>query len=170
MGVTIGYNGSTIASMSASGSKTLLTEGKYCGGNITVSYQESAVPCRSFTVTVASDQTSKTYLTSAESEIVSHMSDANFWVAVLPLFGYSSGLSFRGGFNTNRDLRADAAAPIYGMLYRTNSSGANTYGLTTKIPTASGADIGVDSTGRIFVYATSTVVLRAGDYLCVCGW
>lgn len=36
--VTISYKGSQIASMDASGTKTLLTEGKYCEDDITVSY------------------------------------------------------------------------------------------------------------------------------------
>jgi len=36
--VEISYKGSTIATMSASGTKTLLTEGKYCEDDITVEY------------------------------------------------------------------------------------------------------------------------------------
>ena len=36
--VTVSYKGSQIASMDASGTKTLLTEGKYCEDDITVSY------------------------------------------------------------------------------------------------------------------------------------
>jgi hypothetical protein len=173
MGVTIGYNGSTIASMNASGTKTLLTSGKYCEGNISVVFQDSSgtpVPCRSFSATVAADQTDKTYLTSADSDIASHRSDSSFWVAVIPQFGYSSGLSFRGGFSTMRELRADASSPLYGVYLRTSSTGTASYGMITKAPTASGADVGVDSTGRIFVYASNSSVLRAGDYLCVCGW
>lgn len=38
--VEISYNGNTIASMSDSGTATLETEGKYCSGNITVSYSK----------------------------------------------------------------------------------------------------------------------------------
>lgn len=36
--VTISYKGSEIASMSATGTKTLLTEGKYCEDDITIDY------------------------------------------------------------------------------------------------------------------------------------
>lgn len=36
--VTISYKGNSIATMSASGSKTLLTEGKYCEDDITIDY------------------------------------------------------------------------------------------------------------------------------------
>ena len=171
MGVAITYKGNTIASMADSGSKTLKTAGKYCEADIGISYTASAaVPCKSFTATVAADQTAKTYLTSADSDIVSHMSDSNFWVAVIPLFGYSSGLSFRGGFDTTRNLHDGASDAVYGILYRTTSSGASSSTWISKAATASGADIGVDSTGKIFVYASSTIVLRAGAYMCVCGW
>lgn len=36
--ITISYNGNTIATMSESGTKTLLTDGKYCEDDITVVY------------------------------------------------------------------------------------------------------------------------------------
>lgn len=36
--ITISYKGETIATMDASGTKTLETEGKYCEDDITVSY------------------------------------------------------------------------------------------------------------------------------------
>lgn len=40
--VTIKYRGSGIATMSASGTKTLGTEGKYCDSNIVVEYSKPA--------------------------------------------------------------------------------------------------------------------------------
>lgn len=36
--IDINYKGSTIASMDASGTKTLLTSGKYCEGNVEIVY------------------------------------------------------------------------------------------------------------------------------------
>ena len=42
--VNINYKGSKIAGMDASGTKTLLTEGKYCEGNISVEYNKPAAP------------------------------------------------------------------------------------------------------------------------------
>lgn len=38
--ITISYKGSSIATMDASGTKTLLTEGKYCEDDITISYTQ----------------------------------------------------------------------------------------------------------------------------------
>lgn len=42
--VTISYKGSEIASMSATGTKTLLTEAKYCEDDITVAYTKPSAP------------------------------------------------------------------------------------------------------------------------------
>jgi hypothetical protein len=42
--VTISYKDSQIASMDASGTKTLLTEGKYCEDDIIVSYTKPSAP------------------------------------------------------------------------------------------------------------------------------
>lgn len=42
--VTISYNGNEIASMSATGTKTLLTEAKYCEDDITIDYVKPSAP------------------------------------------------------------------------------------------------------------------------------
>lgn len=39
-GVTINYKGGALASMDATGTKTLLTSGKYCEGNIEIAYEQ----------------------------------------------------------------------------------------------------------------------------------
>ena len=198
MGVTIGYKGNTIATMSAQGTKTLQTAGKYCEDDITVGYVPDgatpsgsinitqngtvdvtnyasavvAVPVptinsKSVTVTVSADATTKTTLTSADADIAAHRADSSFYVGFVPLFAYNSGLSFRGGLNTNHTL---SDGSTYGYYMRTNSSGANSFGYITKNAQAAGADIGTTAAGEIFVYASSTLNLRAGNYLVFCGW
>lgn len=47
--VTISYKGNSIATMSASGTKTLLTDGKYCEDDITVAYTRPSVSAGSAT-------------------------------------------------------------------------------------------------------------------------
>lgn len=49
--VDIKYKGSSIATMNASGTKTLQTSGKYCEGNIEVVYADPEKPAQSKTVT-----------------------------------------------------------------------------------------------------------------------
>lgn len=170
MGVKINYKGQEISDMSASGTKTLLTSGKYCEDNIEIVYTGGSTiqTCKNFVATISSDSTAKTILTSADSDIASHRSDSTFFVAVIAMFPYSSGLSFRGGFNTNTNLRQTDT--LYGSFARTNSSGQNGVVYITKTATTSSADIGVKTNGEIFVYATTSNPLRAGSYMCVCGW
>lgn len=202
MSVTIGYKGNTIATMDASGSKTLKTQGKYCEADITVDYVNDGgiTPSGSkiittngthdvtnyatadvnvssgpsnikvFEVTVASDQSTKTILTSADTDIAAHLSEDGFFVGIIPLFAYSSAAAFRGGFNTNHNLIENTASPVYGSLFRVNASGSNNALYITKKANAFGGDIGVSASGEIFMYATSTVPLRAGKYMAYAGW
>jgi len=87
MGVTIGYNGDTIAGMNASGSKTLKTAGKYCEGDITVAYQESTVTLPNYrryggTITEDTDGAYTTALILTSEDIAAHYTDTTFKVAV----------------------------------------------------------------------------------------
>lgn len=53
--VSINYKGSEIASMDASGTKTLTTRGKYCEDNITINYTEPMQQFRNFTYTTSGE-------------------------------------------------------------------------------------------------------------------
>lgn len=125
---------------------------------------------KSFAVTVSEDKTGKTLLTSADSDIAAHRSDSSFYVGFAAQFPYSSGLTIRNGVNTNQNQIENTTSPVYGFYFRVNSSGSNSFGYTTKAATASGAEIGVNSSGQIFVCASTTLVLRAGSYIVFCGW
>ena len=98
---------------------------------------------------------------------IEYRADSSFYVGFVADFAYNSGLSYRGGLNTNHAL---SDSTTYGFYMRTNSSGANSYGFITKAPTNVNADIGTNANGEIFVYATSTLYLRAGTYTVFCGW
>ena len=126
--------------------------------------------CKCQKVTVATDKTDRIVLTSADSDIAAHRTDNNFYVGIVPLFPYSSGLSIRGGINTNRNLIEDTNNPIYGFLMRITGSGSNSFAFITKSATTAGGEISTTANGEIFFYATTTYVLRAGDYLVVSGW
>ena len=125
---------------------------------------------KSFAVTVSTDKTSKTVLTAADSDIAAHRNDSSFYVGFAALFPYSSGLTIRNGLNTNQNQIENASNPVYGFYFRVNSSGSNSIGYINKTATASGAEIGTSSSGEIFIYASSTLNLRAGNYIVFCGW
>lgn len=61
--VTISYKDSQIASMDASGTKTLLTEGKYCEDDIVVSYTKPSAPTPTFQSKTVSPSTSQQTVT-----------------------------------------------------------------------------------------------------------
>lgn len=61
--VIISYKDSQIASMDASGSKTLLTEGKYCEDDIVVSYTKPSAPTPTFQSKTVSPSTSQQTVT-----------------------------------------------------------------------------------------------------------
>lgn len=85
MGVTIEYNGNMIATMSAGDSKTLLTAGKYCEGNISVAYQGETMPnYRRFTGTITTDvvgTNAKALLVTSDA-VAAHYTDTSFKAAV----------------------------------------------------------------------------------------
>ena len=170
-----GANGEQITGTLAlpSGSMNITANGTYDVTNkasAVVAVPAPATNCKSFSVTVATDQTSRYVVSSADSDIAAHRSDSTFYVGFAAQFSYSSGLSARGGFNTNQNLTGNTSGPTYGIVYRINSSGANTYTVITKSATESGGEISTTSSGEIFIYAGSTLVLRAGTYTVFCGW
>lgn len=70
--ISISYKGSSIATMSASGTKTLETEGKYCEDDITITYTKPAAP-------VPTLQTkSATYTPSTSQQTASITADAGY--------------------------------------------------------------------------------------------
>lgn len=85
MGVTVTYKGNTIASMNASGSKTLLTSGKYCEDNISVYYQGEQMPnYRKYEGTIDSDVVGSyaRALLLTSDDIAQHYADPSFKCAV----------------------------------------------------------------------------------------
>lgn len=70
--VNISYNDTVIAEMDASGTKTLLTSGKYCEDDIEIVYNRPAAPTPSLQAKVVT----YTPLTTGQSELV--VADANY--------------------------------------------------------------------------------------------
>ena len=78
--VTIKYNGSTIAEMSETGSKTLKTSGKYCAGNFDVEYLPHA---KVFTVTIPTAVAAKDVtLVTGDPDVAAHYADKHAMVTI----------------------------------------------------------------------------------------
>ena len=72
--VEISYKGSTIASMSASGTKTLLTEGKYLEDDVTVAYSRPSAPSGTKQISVTQNGTTTEDVTAyASAEITANV-------------------------------------------------------------------------------------------------
>lgn len=70
--ISISYKGSSIATMSASGTKTLETEGKYCEDDITITYTKPSAP------TPTLQTKSATYTPSTSQQTASITADAGY--------------------------------------------------------------------------------------------
>lgn len=84
--VNISYKGTSIATMDASGTKTLQTSGKYCEGDITVSYTKPAgevVACQIIEFTLATHSSANVTIGTLSDEAYSHIDDDNFCVAMI---------------------------------------------------------------------------------------
>lgn len=119
-------------------------------------------------VTIDSDKTAKTTLITGNSDVAAHRSDSTFFVGFFALFDYTSGLSIRAGLNTNTNFNSNATS--YGVLTRTTGSASNSWANPSNNAQSSSAQISTTANGDIFIYATSTLVLRAGQYLVFYGW
>lgn len=114
--ITISYKGSSIATMDATGSKTLLTEGKYCEDDITVAYTKPSGGSSSFELvdTIVVQNVSEWTSTSAIDTIDTQVSVTGWTgvhlIAVITCDSVISsstewGMSFCGiGRNTNGNV------------------------------------------------------------------
>ena len=121
-------------------------------------------------ITIDSDKTTKTTVITGNSDVAAHRSDSTFFVGFFALFDYTSGLSIRAGLNTNTLLNSKSGYTAYGVITRTTASATNAWGNPSHNAQSSSAPIGTTANGDIFIYATSTLVLRAGQYLVFYGW
>ena len=109
--VTITYKGNSIATMSASGTKTLLTEGKYCEDDITVDYTAPTHSAGSAT-TPATTITANPTITVSTSGLITATASTSQSITPTVVAGYVSagtaGTVSVSGSNT-KQLTAKAA-------------------------------------------------------------
>ena len=88
--VNITYKGASIATMDASGTKTLETSGKYCEGDIGIEYVKPAGPTGTKSISITTNGTT--------TEDVAAYANAQIVVAVpIPTYPVAENTSFGGG-------------------------------------------------------------------------
>ena len=184
MGVTIGYGGNTIASLSASGSKTLLTAGKYCEGDISIAYQAESTPnYRKYTGVIDTDivGTGTKALLVTSDAVASHYSDASFKVAVYftpsPEVPYAV-LQVTGYNTANREpYRSTNSLSSMQYTYREGSTIGSFSTNAIDLAVSNAVDdnyvgrIICDSQGHVYVMSGSANYgIRAGSYVVEIAW
>lgn len=181
--VTISYKGSSIATMDASGTKTLTTQGKYCEGDITVSYTKPAgevVACQIMEVTLATRSAQNVALGTLSDEAYAHIDDDNFAVSLVNTTPESvvNNDDYRINVcnNPNQPKYQDTAT-VYGNGNRLVSVTARVQNLPCYYPpnstdnsTRSGGIGKVWHSGKTLYYKSSGYYLGAGTYRVVIMW
>lgn len=153
--VNINYKGSKIAGMDASGTKTLLTSGKYCEGNISVEYTRPSAPTPSYQSKTKSYTPSET----AQSETVTADSGYDALSQVAVSVGAVSSTYVGSGITrrSSTDLTASGATvTVPSGYYSSQASKAVTSG-TAGTPTATKGSVSNHS-----VSVTPSVTNTAG--------
>lgn len=181
--VNITYNGSAIAVMNESGTKTLKTGGKYCQKDIVVEYTKpesgggGATNLKMFmhNVTTKVSGAWATFV-SADADIAAHLNDSSFGVAWNCLTAPAAQISTRSGIYTNAPISwemSDGSKSNHGYYMRTSSSGVGACAKLQNLPTVKTTTPGacyVATDGSIAVYASSSYPLQVGTYQLIVWW
>ena len=121
--VSIKYKNATVAEMSAKGTKTLKTSGKYCEGDIAVTYVPPAgetveVNVKSYDITLAKSSGWVLLLT-LDDEVLSHINDESFGVMLYNKSTFSY-VNYAGNCYTagNNPIAMANGYPVYGYASR----------------------------------------------------
>ena len=173
MAATIKYKGSTIAMLDTDATKVLKVGGKYCEGDITVeNMRDSEHGYKEWTVTISEKVTSGKVVFATDSDIAAHYADDT----AIGAFMYSGDIDtlvyhdLVGNDVFNRPIyrvqnSAGTTAVYYGNEYYMSSSGTVGAGLAIPLRYAqNSAVIQANSTGELYIYASATRMIPAGDY------
>lgn len=119
--VTVKYKGNTIAEMSGAGSKTLKTSGKYCEGDIGITYTPPDQPVMNFkTYEITLEHVGGwVYIVTLDDEIMEHVDDPTFTVQLGILDDYTYVFYTSTLFiATNTAKGSLNGYPVYGLANR----------------------------------------------------
>lgn len=184
--VNVKYNGSAIAVLNESGTKTLKTGGKYCQSDIVVEYTKpesggggggGSTNSKVFLHNVTS-KVSGTWetLVPADADIAAHLNDSTFGVAWNCLTAVAAQISTRSGIYTNAPISwemSDGSKSNHGYYMRTSSTGVGACAKLQNLPTVKTTTPGacyVATDGSVSVLGSSSYPLQVGTYQIVVWW
>lgn len=178
--VAISYKGSQIATMDASGTKTLNTQGKYCEGNIIVQYSKPAsqMDYQILDFTLAAHQSSNVTIGTLSDEAYAHINDDNFCVSMIntTLASVVENDDYRIIACNSQNAPMQGDYPIYGCGNR--KAGATSVQMLPCYYQPKDTDnlTGIGGVGKIWhdgktlYYKSSGYFLAAGTYRVVITW
>lgn len=178
--VTVKYKGSTIAEMSEEGTKTLKTSGKYCEGDIEVSYSpapvSSEVNCKIYDITLAKSG-GWVELITLDAELKAHINDPTFRV-MLAIDSEYAYVNYSGSFfvASNTPFAKQNSYPIYGYAHRQTTETVTqiTYiyypANNTDTSTSLGGNGMFRTDGSKYYIKPADGFVRAGNYKLIFTW
>lgn len=169
--ISINYKGATLATMDVSGTKTLLTAGKYCEGNISVVYDKPSAPvanCKFFNfISETAVANVDVAVVSGDADVAAHYADANAMVIVRKVTNNNvRGTAMIVG--TNHTFGASTS--MY-MNYNGSSNGAIVAAVPLTATSGSGVSVRCNANGDIIVHCLSTNNNFGGaEYIIMFSW
>lgn len=182
--VTVKYKNTTIAEMSAESTKALKTNGKYCEGDIFISYKPPSnnptteVNHKSYDITLAKSIGWVKLLT-LDADVLAHINDASFGVFLYNLEPYEY-VSYAGNcfvaMNNQIAKAGSSGTPVYGYGCRnTNETTLQTGNIfypanSTTTSTSLGGYGQFRLNGSEYYLRPHDGYIRAGTYRIIFSW
>lgn len=174
--VRISYKGGAIAELDGPGTKTLKTGGRYCEGDVVVTYTPRVDNTfRRWDVTIAGTIVSNSVLILQDDWLADHREDAGLCVLVIPKFPivHSSermGMGVWLGANSPFLVDSAGVGSTHVALYmHTNGSPAVRFRSMGLTGIDNIGDMYITKAGELKVVATAAYPVTAGEY-CVIAW
>lgn len=172
--VTIKYNGSAIAEMSETGSKTLKTSGNFCEGNFDVEYiakETGLANAKRWDITITSGvpASGAELILLTDNWLKENRTNPNLCVAMLPKFAIAGATHLQGVYlTTNKPIMQEDSGINYCSMSAYKHSGGYFVARMRKytLTNANDAgDLGIKSSGALYAIAYGDYDMAVGDYV-----
>ena len=171
--VTIKYNGSSVAEINGTGSKTLKTSGKYCEGDIFIDYvakEAGLANGKRWDITLTAGLPSSGYNLTLVTDnwLKENRANPNLCVVVMPKFTIKGDTHIQGVFlNTNMPLMQVQEVDQYSLsAYKHSNNNISARMRKYKLTNANDmGDLGINTSGTLYAVAYGDYDFAVGDYV-----